>query len=64
MPISSKEYSSMAHLVYGLGKLIVQVHCKIYQQITRSSGNLGRINKSEKGEFSNGDGKILCYLMT
>ena len=29
-----------------------------------SSENLGRISESEKGEFSNGDGNKLCYLMT
>ena len=44
--------SSVAHLVHlGLGKLIVQVQCKVHQQTTRWSGNLGRISESEKVSF-------------
>ena len=46
-----KEPSSMAHLVQGLGKLIVQVQCKVHQQMIRWSGNLGRISRSEKVTF-------------
>ena len=44
----------MAHLVQGLGKLIVKVQCKVDQQIIRYSGdlgNLGGISKSEMVSF-------------
>ena len=50
-PISSKKSSSVAHLVQGLGKDIVQVRCKVQQQIIRSSGHLGRISNSENMSF-------------
>ena len=46
------------HLVQGLGKLIVQVLCKVHQQMIRWSGNLGRINGSEKVSF-----KLLYILV-
>ena len=41
----------MAHLVQGLGKLIVQGQCKIPQQMLRWQENLGRIRESEKVSF-------------
>ena len=52
----TKNSISVAHLVQGFGKLIVQVECKIQQ--------LRRDKRVRKGEFSNDDGKKLCYLMT
>ena len=39
------------HLVQGLGKLIVQVQCKVHQYMISWQGNLGRISKSEKVSF-------------
>ena len=41
----------MAHLVQELGKLIVQVQCKVQQQMIRWSEHLGNISKSEKVSF-------------
>jgi len=46
-----KELSPVAHLEEGLRKLVAQVQCKVHQQMIRWSGNLGRINKSEKVSF-------------
>ncbi|KAK2161512.1 hypothetical protein LSH36_115g05062 [Paralvinella palmiformis] len=47
-----KESSSVAHLLQGLGNLIVEVQCKIHQQMIGCSGNLGGITKSEKLDVS------------
>jgi hypothetical protein len=52
VPISSKRIElNGAPIVQGLGKLILQVQCKVHQEMIRWSGNLGRINKSEKVSF-------------
>ena len=41
----------MAPPVQGLVKLIVQVRCKVHQQMIRWKGNLGRISEPEKLSF-------------
>jgi len=41
----------VAHLVQGLGKLIVRIQCTVHQQMIRWSRNLGRISKCENGSF-------------
>ena len=46
-----KEPRLVAHLVEGLGKLIVRVRCKVHQQMIRWSGNVGRMSESEKVSF-------------
>ena len=44
----SNESISVAHLVHGFGNLVVQVQCKIHQQVIGWSGNL---SKSKKVNF-------------
>ena len=58
-----KETISVTHLVQGLGNLITKVRCRIHQLMIGCSENIERISKSVNNEFSNGDGKRLCYLM-
>ena len=43
-----KESNSVLHIVQGLIKLIIQVLCKVPQQMIGSSRNLGRISRSNE----------------
>ena len=47
----------MTHLVQGFGQIYSLGTMQSLSRVIRWQGNLGRIGKSEKGEFSNGDGK-------
>ena len=54
-----KEHNSVGHLLHGLDKLIVKEQWKVHQM----ENKLRKDKRVSNGEFSNGDGKKLCYLM-